>query len=85
MERIKLKLCAGTMCYVMGGAQLVEVGDLLTDEEKQHVEISLSPCLGHCDGQQTPPFAEIDGELIQHANKEIIIQIIKEKLRNAVR
>ena len=25
MDKIKLRLCAGTMCYVMGGAQLMEI------------------------------------------------------------
>lgn len=43
MEKIKLKLCAGTMCYIMGGAQLMEIAELLSDEEKEYVEITLSP------------------------------------------
>ena len=29
MDKIKLRLCAGTMCYVMGGAQLMEIEELL--------------------------------------------------------
>ena len=35
MDKIKLRLCAGTMCYVMGGAQLMEIEELLSEEEKQ--------------------------------------------------
>ena len=34
MDKIKLRLCAGTMCYVMGGAQLMEIEELLSEEEK---------------------------------------------------
>lgn len=85
MEKIQLKLCAGTMCYVMGGAQLMEISDLLTEEEKQYVEITLSPCLQQCNGQDTPPFAELNGRIIKGAGKETLLRIIKEEIRNAVR
>ena len=37
MDKIKLRLCAGTMCYVMGGAQLMEIEELLSEEEKQGI------------------------------------------------
>lgn len=85
MEKIQVKLCAGTMCYIMGGAQLTEVTELLTNDEKQYVEISLAPCLGYCEKQKNPPFATVDGEFIENVNKEILLQIIKDKIRNAVR
>lgn len=85
MKKVQLKLCAGTMCYVMGGANLTEIGNLLNEEEKQQVDISLSPCLNQCNGEKHPPYAEINGQIIQNATKEILIQIIKEKIKNAVR
>ena len=50
MDKIKLRLCAGTMCYVMGGAQLMEIEELLSEEEKQGIEITFSPCLQRCNG-----------------------------------
>lgn len=85
MEKIRLKLCAGTMCYVMGGAQLMEVGDLLTDDEKQMVEITMTPCLQQCNGQEKPPFAELDGEILVGISKVTLLRIIKEKIKNVVR
>lgn len=86
MEKIKLKLCAGTMCYVMGGAQLMEISDLLSDEEKQYVDISLSPCLQQCnDGKGTPPFIELNGKILEGVSKEILLRIIKEEIKNVVR
>ena len=42
MDKIKLRLCAGTMCYVMGGAQLMEIEELLSEEEKQLSLIHIS-------------------------------------------
>lgn len=85
MEKIKVRLCAGTMCYVMGGAQLMEIEDWLPEKEKSYVEISLCPCLQQCQGQEKPPFAEVNGKMITNATKEILLRIIKEEIRNAVR
>ena len=81
MDKIKLRLCAGTMCYVMGGAQLMEIEELLSEEEKQGIEITFSPCLQRCNGKDTPPFAEI----ITGVSKETLLRIIKEELRHVVR
>lgn len=85
MEKIKLKLCAGTMCYVMGGAQLMEIPDLLTEEEKQYIDITFTPCLQQCNNQENPPFAELNGKVIKGAGKETLLRIIKEEIRNAIR
>lgn len=49
MEKIQVKLCAGTMCYIMGDAQLTKVSEKLTDKAKESVEISLASCLGYGD------------------------------------
>lgn len=85
MEKIKLRLCAGTMCYVMGGAQLMEIEDMLSEDEKQYLDISLSPCLQRCNGSDTPPFAELNGQIISGVSKETLLRIIKEELRHVVR
>ena len=85
MEKLRLKLCAGTMCYVMGGAQLMEIGELLSEEEKEYIDLTFTPCLQKCNGRITPPFAELNGRLIEGVSKENLLRIIKEELRNVVR
>lgn len=85
MEKLKLKLCAGTMCYVMGGAQLMGIVDSLSEEEKGQIDITFSPCLQRCDNQSTPPFVELNGRILEGISKEKLIQIIKEELKHAVR
>lgn len=60
MDKIKLRLCAGTMCYVMGGAQLMEIEELLSEEEKQGIEITFSPCLQRCNGQRYTSFCRAE-------------------------
>ena len=46
MGKIELKICMGTMCYVMGGAELKAAIDSLPHEEREQIQISYSPCLG---------------------------------------
>jgi len=78
MEKIKIKICVGTHCYVLGAAELIELEDHLSDELKDKVEISASNCLSNCDNIETtkrPPFVEIDGKILEKAS---IPKIIKE-------
>ncbi len=85
MKKMELKLCAGTMCYVMGGAQLMEIKDLLSAEELERIDISYTPCLQQCQKEEKPPFAQLDGEILQGISIETLLRIIKEKLNDAVR
>ncbi len=85
MKKMELKLCAGTMCYVMGGAQLMEIKDLLSAEELEYIDISYTPCLQQCQNGEKPPFAQLDGEILQGISIETLLRIIKEKLNDAVR
>lgn len=75
---VSVKICSGTACYVMGGAELLSIGDQLTDEEKQQVKIEASTCMGVCDdyGPQTP-YATVNDELITHATPEILLNKIR--------
>lgn len=85
MKEVKLKICAGTMCYVMGGAQLTEIADSLPENIREHVEISLIPCLKQCEGSEKPPYVELNGKIITGISKENLVKIVKEEVKNAVR
>ncbi len=85
MDKIKLKICMGTMCYVMGGAELKDFIETLSQEIKQHLEISFSSCLGYCNEKQDPPFIELNGKMLAGISKSNLMQILKEEIRNAIR
>ena len=59
MKKIELKICMGTMCYIMGGAELKDIVETLPQDIQQHVEISFSACLGYCSSRQDPPYIQI--------------------------
>lgn len=85
MKRIELKICMGTMCYIMGGAELKDLVEMLPSEMKQHVDITFSSCLECCDGKQRPPFIELNGKIMSGVSKANLMQILKEESENVVR
>lgn len=84
MAKINLKICMGTMCYVMGGAELRAIAEFLPDELKDRVSISYSPCLGVCGRSGEPPYIELNGRIVPGVTKSGLIRILKEELSNVV-
>ena len=85
MDKIKLRLCLCIICYGIGGSQFMVILLLLSVLLKEGIEITFSPCLQRCNGKDTPPFAELNGEIITGVSKETLLRIIKEELRHVVR
>ena len=69
-NKINLKICVGTMCYVMGGAELKDAIETLPAELTEHLNITYSPCLGCCETQR-PPLIEITGKELLELVKSI--------------
>ncbi len=84
MEKINLKICMGTMCYVLGGAELKEAIEDLSEDIRDYLNISYSPCLGYCEEKQEPPFIELNGRKIAGVSKTNLLQILKEEIRDVV-
>jgi NADH:ubiquinone oxidoreductase subunit E len=77
-QNVTIKICCGTMCYVLGGAELMLLDEWLPEALKEKVHLQTSTCLGYCkDESRKPPFVEIEGECIDQANQTKIIEKIK--------
>jgi NADH:ubiquinone oxidoreductase subunit E len=80
-SKVLVKICAGTMCYMMGGSQLQLLPEMLPEELADNVDIDGSVCLGYCSDKTkgNPPFVEINGRCMSEANiRKIILEIKKE-------
>lgn len=84
MKRISLKICMGTMCYVLGGAELKDTLENLPEEINNYLDITYSPCLGYCQENEPAPFIELNGRKIAGVCKQSLIQILKEELRHVI-
>ncbi len=75
MEKIKVTICCGTYCHVMGGAEVQLLDELIPPEMARHLDIRYSSCLGYCkEGYGNPPFVKINGKYMSESNVEKIKQ-----------
>jgi len=81
-KEIKVKICVGTYSYVMGGAELVNLKDELPSDLEKWVSVEGAIELKGCDekSEAKPPFAEINGRIIEKATKEKLISEIYKEL-----
>ncbi len=82
MKKIKISICTGTACYVMGASELLLLNEILPENLRDAVEIEGIPCGTQCHGinKKNPPYVEVDGELIESATLQAIISKIEEKI-----
>ena len=79
---ITVKICSGTACYIMGGANLLTVADELTQDELEKVKIEASPCMGVCsECADENPYVKVNDELISKANMELLVDKIREAIK----
>ncbi|QQO09688.1 NAD(P)H-dependent oxidoreductase subunit E [Breznakiella homolactica] len=79
---VKVVVCSGTACYVMGGSELLVLDDHIPAKWKDNVQLEGAPCLGLCKDKKNgkAPFAEVDGTVVSQATIPEVLKIIAEKL-----
>ena len=82
MKKIKVSICTGTACYVMGASELLLLEEKLPEALKDKVEIEGAMCLGMCKDSKNgkSPFVLVDNELISNASIETVLEKIFEKV-----
>jgi len=77
-KKFKITICSGTACYVLGGAHLMMLEDVLPDDLKEKVEIVGSTCLQACRVDNArPPFVKIDDYLMENASIPKIVEYLR--------
>lgn len=78
-EKIKIVICTGTHCFVMGGSDLLMLEEHLPEELKDRVSIEGCSCLGFCEDRDKgkAPFVEINGELLGGATIPVILRYLE--------
>ncbi|HOX48641.1 MAG TPA: NAD(P)H-dependent oxidoreductase subunit E [Spirochaetia bacterium] len=81
-EKVRVVVCTGTACYVMGGAELLDIESRLPAALAGRIELEGSPCLGLCHDRRNgaAPFAEVDGETVAAATIEGLAEAIGRRL-----
>lgn len=81
MNKITVKICTGTLCYVMGGAELQLLNEYLPEELLERVEIKGATCLDYCnqEGGGKAPFVTVGDRVISQATISKVVEAIKEE------
>ena len=83
MDRtIRVQVCVGTACHIMGAADLVVLEDLLDEPVRERVEIIAMTCMGLCkdEAHGKPPFVIIDGETLSEATLDRVLRQIERRV-----
>ena len=81
MEKIKVKICAGTACFVMGAPQVQALEFSAPADIADKIEIVEVRCMNHChkgQGYNKGPYVEVNDELIEEATMEKVVAKIRE-------
>lgn len=78
VKRIRVTVCCGTACYVLGGSELLDIGEKLSPQLRSRVDVDGVPCLGLCKDSQTGsrPFARVDGTVVSSATVASVIEAV---------
>ncbi len=80
--KVKLEICTGTACYLMGGADLLMLAAQLPPELHDRLELVGRACMDNCRRPECgkTPFVVIDGELVAAATQEKVRELILARL-----
>jgi len=74
-DLISIRICVGTYSYIMGGADLMNLKEEIPAVWLDRIKIDAAVTLPGCDEKtMTPPFVEINGDLMCEASIEKIVE-----------
>ena len=73
-----ISICAGTTCYLMGGAELLAAVEELPEELRSGLDIRGANCLGSCrEGTGKPPFVKIGDRIIGNLTPDTLLEELR--------
>lgn len=85
MKKVKVSICAGTACFVMGSSELLLLEDHLSAELKNCVEVEGITCLGLCKEPSAgkAPFVKVNEEILSHVTLADLIEKIEDTIKHS--
>ena len=84
---IKVEICCGTACYLLGAAKLMNLEEMLPEECRGRVEVEAKTCLELCerDNLGGAPYVRFNGsEIMSQATPEKVVARIRELVEGVV-
>lgn len=83
MEKVEVKVCVGTTCFVMGAGNLQGLVDLLPERFGNKVDVSGSACLGICNQSSEfskAPYVKVNDVVVAEATVDKVIEEVERQL-----
>lgn len=84
-KKIKVRICVGTSCFVMGAAQIQSLEFNAPADIADQIEIIEERCMNLCKDIKSKynrgPFVFVNEELIEEASYEKVVAKIREKIK----
>ena len=87
MNTIKVEVCCGTACYLLGAAKLMNLEEMLPEECRGRVEVEAKTCLElfERDNLGGAPYVRFNGsEIMSQATPEKVVARIRELVEGVV-
>ena len=80
--KVKVVICTGTACFVMGGSELLMLEEQLPAHLAGQVDISGCSCMEFCKDETSgkAPFVQIDDRVMSQATVEKVIDAIEKRI-----
>ena len=78
---MKVKICVGTTCHLMGSSTLVEAFENFEKDIQEKVFLEYSTCFGACQGNFSPPVVKINNDFFENLTPEKFRNTIIEELK----
>ena len=82
MEKLPVKICIGTTCYMLGASKLVDIANVMPEAWKNRVAVSGCTCLYLCEADSIcrAPFVKVGERIVDHATSTSVLAAIAEAL-----
>lgn len=78
MSNVKVEICIGTPCYLMGARELIDEVQKMKKEYEDKIELKSLHCIEErC---EKAPIVKINGEIYEEVTYDKLQKVVKEKL-----
>lgn len=79
MEKVKVIVCTGTSCHVMGADELMGIGEIIEQRFPGCVELEGASCLGLCKDTRfgRAPFVKVNERVVSEATTTRVVKEIE--------
>ncbi|NPV81136.1 MAG: NAD(P)H-dependent oxidoreductase subunit E [Firmicutes bacterium] len=75
--KIRVEICVGTSCHLMGNSRILNYLENLPEEIKRHIDVNLVSCFNEC---KKGPRVNVGDIVLYNATSEKVMEAIKKSI-----